>query len=132
MTPAERSVHMSRIRSSDTKPELALRRALHAAGYRYRIHDKRLPGTPDIVFPGRKKVIFVNGCFWHGHNCGVGSRVPKTNTEFWADKRRRNQERDVRQRLKLLDMGWSYLDVWECELAAGEFRLDVVREYLEQ
>lgn len=119
MSPEERSAHMSKIRSKDTKPELRLRRMLHGAGYRYRLHDRKLPGRPDLVFPGRRKVIFVHGCFWHGHECPVGSRLPKTNTVFWASKRRRNQERDALQRRLLEDMGWSVLIVWECEVKAS-------------
>jgi DNA mismatch endonuclease (patch repair protein) len=110
---------MGKIRSKDTKPEMLLRRVLHHAVYRYRLHDRTLPGKPDLVFPGRKKVIFVNGCFWHGHSCPVGQRLPKTNTDFWASKRLRNQERDSAQRAKLLATGWRYLDVWECEVLAG-------------
>jgi DNA mismatch endonuclease (patch repair protein) len=119
MTSAQRSAHMAKIRSKNTKPELQLRRALHAAGFRYRLHDPTLPGRPDLVFAGRRKVIFVNGCFWHGHDCPVGSRLPKSNTDFWADKRRRNQERDSLQRMQLTVMGWKYLDVWECEVTAN-------------
>lgn len=123
---------MAKIRSKDTKPELKLRRALHAIGYRYRLHDRNLPGRPDLVFSGRRKVIFVNGCFWHGHDCPVGSRLPKTNTAFWAEKRRRNQERDVLQRSQLRDMGWTYVDVWECEVAANAQIVQEVRAFLDQ
>lgn len=123
---------MAKIRSKNTKPELLLRRALHALGYRYRIHDRVLPGKPDLVFAGRRKVIFVNGCFWHGHDCPVGSRLPKTNTEFWADKRRRNQERDWSQRHELAEMGWTYLDVWECEVLANADLLVDVTGFLER
>lgn len=119
MSPEQRSAHMSKIRSKDTKPELRLRRMLHGAGYRYRLHDRKLPGRPDLVFAGRRKVIFVHGCFWHGHECPVGARLPKTNTEFWAGKRRRNQERDAMQRKLLEDMGWGVLVVWECEVKAS-------------
>lgn len=119
MTPAQRSAHMAKVRSKNTKPELLLRRALHADGYRYRLHDKKLPGRPDLVFASRKKVIFVNGCFWHGHHCPAGVRLPKSNTDFWADKRLRNQARDTSQRLQLSEMGWTYLDVWECEVAGN-------------
>lgn len=131
MTAEQRSAHMAKIRSKDTKPELQLRRALHAAGYRYRLHDKALPGRPDLVFAGRRKVIFVNGCFWHGHDCPVGSRLPKSNTSFWADKRRRNQERDGSQRIQLAELGWSYLDVWECEVAANVHIVQDVRTFLD-
>ena len=131
MTAAQRSAHMAKIRSKNTKPELQLRRALHAVGYRYRLHDPALPGRPDLVFAGRRKVIFVNGCFWHGHNCPVGSRLPKSNTEFWAEKRRRNQERDSVQRLQLTEMGWTYLDVWECEVTANANLMVDVTGFLE-
>lgn len=104
---------------------------LHRDGLRYRLHDRRLPGKPDLVFAGRKKVIFVNGCFWHGHDCPVGSRLPKSNTEFWADKRLRNQERDAKQRIQLVEQGWGYLDVWECEVLADEELVRQVRLFLE-
>lgn len=116
MTTSERSAHMAKIRSKDTKPEILLRQSLHEAGYRYRIHAKSLPGHPDIVFPARKKVIFVHGCFWHGHSCPVGDRLPKTNTEFWRSKRENNKNRDFLQRESLDKSGWSVLTVWECEL----------------
>ncbi|MFF2031096.1 very short patch repair endonuclease [Arthrobacter sp. NPDC058192] len=124
MSPDRRSAHMAKIRSKDTKPEIMLRRVLHRDGLRYRLHDRRLPGKPDLVFAGRRKVIFVNGCFWHGHDCPVGSRLPKSNTEFWADKRLRNQERDAVQRKQLLEQGWKYLDVWECEVLTND---DIIR-----
>ena len=84
-----------------------------------------------MVFAGRRKVIFVNGCFWHGHDCPVGSRLPKSNTEFWAEKRRRNQERDSVQRLQLNEMGWTYLDVWECEVTANANLMVDVTGFLE-
>jgi DNA mismatch endonuclease (patch repair protein) len=130
MSPELRSAHMAKIRSKDTKPEIMLRRVLHRAGFRYRLHDRRLPGKPDLVFAGRRKVIFVNGCFWHGHDCPVGSRLPKSNTEFWADKRLRNQERDARQRIQLVDQGWRYLDVWECEILADKDLIPQIRLFL--
>ncbi|KIS28695.1 DNA mismatch repair protein Vsr [Arthrobacter sp. SPG23] len=123
---------MAKIRSKNTKPEIMLRRMLHRDGLRYRLHDRRLPGKPDLVFAGRRKVIFVNGCFWHGHDCPVGSRLPKSNTEFWADKRLRNQERDAKQRIQLVDQGWGYLDIWECEVLADEDLVSHVRLFLEK
>lgn len=132
MSPERRSAHMAKIRSKDTKPEIMLRRMLHRDGLRYRLHDRRLPGKPDLVFAGRKKVVFVNGCFWHGHNCPVGSRLPKSNTDFWANKRMRNQERDALQRAQLVDAGWSYLDVWECEVLANDDLVLRVKLFLEQ
>lgn len=130
MSSAQRSAHMAKIRSKDTKPEMILRRMLHRAGFRYRLHDRLLPGKPDLVFAGRRKVVFVNGCFWHGHSCAVGSRVPKSNTEFWLEKRRRNRQRDVDQRKQLALQGWSYLDIWECEIAANEDLVSKVATFL--
>lgn len=131
MTSEQRSAHMAKIRSKDTKPELWLRRELHGLGYRYFLHDRRLPGKPDLVFPGRRKVLFVNGCFWHGHHCPVGSRLPKTNTEFWTAKRLKNQERDLLQRSQILELGWQYLDVWECAIDDDEEILASIRRFLD-
>ena len=120
LTQEQRSWNMSRIRGKNTKPELLVRRLLHARGYRYRLHGRagsiRLPGSPDLVFAGRRKVIFVNGCFWHFHDCRVGQHAPKANADFWAAKRTRTRERDARQRRQLEDAGWEVLTVWECEL----------------
>ncbi|GAB3564503.1 very short patch repair endonuclease [Arthrobacter alkaliphilus] len=130
MSPEQRSVHMSKIRSKDTKPELLLRQKLHALGYRYRLHDRRLPGRPDLVFAGRGKVIFVHGCFWHGHSCPVGSRLPKSNTEFWSAKRARNQERDALQLPLLADLGWEVLVVWECEVKTDPELIEKVKGFL--
>lgn len=131
MSPAQRSAHMSKIRSKDTKPELWLRSRLHAEGYRYRLHDRRLPGKPDLVFPRRRKVIFVDGCFWHGHECPEGTRLPKSNTAFWADKRQRNQDRDEKQRDELRIMGWEILVVWECEVREDPLLLQSVKDFLD-
>jgi DNA mismatch endonuclease, patch repair protein len=120
LTPAQRSWNMSRIRGKNTKPELLVRRLLHAKGYRYRLHGKsgsvRLPGNPDLVFAGRRKVIFVNGCFWHFHDCRAGQHAPKANALFWEAKRTRTRERDSQQRRQLEASGWDVLTVWECEL----------------
>ncbi len=120
LTPEQRSWNMSRIRGKDTKPEMLVRRLLHAKGYRYRLHGSarggRLPGSPDLVFAGRRKVIFINGCFWHFHDCRAGRHAPKGNAEFWAAKRARTRERDAEQRLRLEGAGWQVLTVWECEL----------------
>lgn len=130
MSPEQRSAHMGKIRSKDTKPEMMLRQMLHREGFRYRLHDRRLPGKPDLVFAGRRKVVFVNGCFWHGHDCPVGSRLPKSNTEFWMNKRLRNQERDEAQRTQLSGLGWAYLDVWECQILADENLIANVKRFL--
>jgi len=105
---------MRRIRSKDTTPELAVRRTLWALGQRYQLHCKDLPGTPDVVFRGKKKVIFVHGCFWHQHGC-ADSRLPKSNTGYWHPKLRRNVERDAEAVAKLEANGWSTLVVWGCE-----------------
>jgi DNA mismatch endonuclease (patch repair protein) len=123
LTPEQRSWNMSRIRGKNTKPELLVRRLLHAKGYRYRLHGQagkdRLPGNPDLVFAGRRKVIFVNGCFWHFHDCRVGLHAPKANADFWEAKRTRTRDRDADQRRRLEDAGWEVLTVWECELKDG-------------
>ncbi|GGV33183.1 very short patch repair endonuclease [Paenarthrobacter nicotinovorans] len=120
LTPEQRSRNMSKIRGKDTKPELLVRRLLHAKGYRYRLHGQsggsKLPGRPDLVFAGRRKVIFVNGCFWHFHDCKAGLHAPAANADFWAAKRSRTRERDARQREQLGASGWQVLTVWECEL----------------
>jgi DNA mismatch endonuclease (patch repair protein) len=112
---ATRSRIMSRVRSTNTTPELRLRKALFARGLRYRIHASNLPGKPDIVFPGRKAIIFVHGCQWHWHGCSR-SRMPSTNVEYWESKISRNQERDRAHRSKLTTNGWRVLIVWECSL----------------
>ena len=110
---------MSRIRSSNTSPEVALRRALHALGFRFRLHRKGLPGKPDIVLPRYRTVIFVHGCFWHRH-CGCKiATTPKSNTEFWVEKFDRNVARDTRSRELLEAQGWRVMIVWECELGSG-------------
>lgn len=112
--PIGRSENMRRIRSKDTAPELTVRRLLHSLGYRYRLHRKDLPGRPDIVFPGRRKVIFVHGCYWHAHGCKV-AHTPKTNEAYWSPKLQRNVERDQRNTSDLQQAGWQTLTVWECE-----------------
>src|SRR3546814_11416036 len=110
---------MSRIRSSNTSPELALRRALHALGFRFRLHRKDLPGKPDIVLPRYRTVVFVHGCFWHRHaGCKVAT-TPKSNTGFWIEKFDRNVARDSRSRELLETQGWNVIIVWECELGYG-------------
>ena len=112
----KRSECMSRIRSKNTKPELALRKALFARGFRYRVNDKKLPGKPDIVLPKYKTVIFIHGCFWHGHEDCKYAYIPKTNTRFWIDKITSNAERGKVNAEKLTALGWNVLTVWECEI----------------
>lgn len=107
---------MRRVKGRDTAPELKVRRILWRLGARYRLHRKDLPGKPDIVLPGRKLVIFVHGCFWHGHDCVRGARVPKANRDYWLGKVGRNRARDVATRAALEVMAWRVVVVWECEL----------------
>ena len=111
---------MARIGSADTSPELAVRRLLHRLGYRFRLHRRGLPGTPDICFPGRKKAIFVHGCFWHRHEGCRRTTTPVTRTSFWNDKFRKNVERDRANLKALRELGWSVMVVWECETAKPE------------
>jgi DNA mismatch endonuclease (patch repair protein) len=119
LSRSARSALMSRIGGKNTAPELAVRRALHALGYRYRLHASNLPGRPDLVFPSRAKAVFVHGCFWHGHDCAHGRRRPHTNVAFWSEKARANADRDQRKQRALEAAGWSVLVVWECEVKAG-------------
>ncbi|MFO0806460.1 MAG: very short patch repair endonuclease [Gemmataceae bacterium] len=115
-TPAERSRIMAAVRSTDTAPERIVRRLVHRMGLRFRLHRRSLPGTPDLVFPGRARVIFVHGCFWHAHTCGAG-RLPSTNRPFWKKKLAANAERDRRSVRKLRRAGWKVLVIWECQTA---------------
>ncbi len=109
---------MRAVKSKDTTPELHLRRALHALGFRYRLNVKDLPGKPDLVFPKHKVALFVHGCFWHGHECKRGRRVPKSNTEYWRDKIGKNRIRDRKNKKALEALGWRVLTVWECAIAS--------------
>jgi DNA mismatch endonuclease (patch repair protein) len=111
------SQRMARIRKTDTKPEMLVRRMLHALGYRYRLHRRDLPGNPDIVFASRRKLIFVHGCFWHQHGCRLGAKQPRARPEYWLPKLQRNKERDLRNLQALKEAGWSTLALWECELS---------------
>lgn len=107
---------MARIRSRDTQPEITVRSLLYSLGYRYRLHRRDLPGSPDICFPGRKKVIFVHGCFWHRHDGCARATTPKTRTSFWEEKFRKNVIRDRRNMTSLAELGWEAMVVWECEI----------------
>jgi DNA mismatch endonuclease, patch repair protein len=113
-TEQQRSSIMRAVRGKDTAPELFVRSTLHRLGYRFRLHRKDLPGTPDIVFPARKAVMFVNGCFWHGHDCPRGS-LPSSNLDFWKRKIAKNRERDDRVQKQLQKEGWKILTIWACE-----------------
>lgn len=107
---------MQSVKTKNTEPELKLRKALFAVGYRFRLHSKDLPGRPDIVFPGRKKAVFVHGCFWHGHDCNKG-RASKSRTEYWGPKLEANRARDAQNLCDLEERGWETLVVWQCELS---------------
>lgn len=115
LTAEQRSKRMSLIRGKDTVPEMTVRRMLHRLGYRFRLHRKDLPGKPDIVFAGRRKVIFVHGCYWHGHGCRIG-RPAKSNVEFWGEKIEANRARDARNVEALESLGWDVMIVWQCGL----------------
>ena len=107
---------MRAVRSKDTKPEMLVRRMVHAMGYRFRLHRKDLPGKPDLVFPGRRSVVFVHGCFWHSHDCPKGQHRPATNREFWDEKLDGNRARDAKVVEALAQGGWRILTIWECEM----------------
>ena len=121
LTKVQRHANMAAIHSASTKPELLLRKSLWRLGFRYRVNDRRLPGKPDIVLPKYRTVIFVHGCFWHGHNDCKNYTVPKTNTDFWTAKIARNQQRDQDTWRQLEAKGWYVLIVWECELKKARF-----------
>jgi len=119
-TAEKRSAVMARVKARDTGPELVVRRLLWRLGARYRLDRRDLPGRPDIVMPGRKLAVFVHGCFWHGHDCVRGARVPKANRDYWTAKIARNRARDIETRAKLEALGWRVEVVWECDLKDAE------------
>lgn len=116
LSPEERSERMSRVRSRNTSPEMLTLHLARKLGYRFQLHSKNLPGRPDLVFVGRRKVIFVHGCFWHRHNRCALARLPKSNQDFWASKFDQNRRRDASNRAALTRLGWTSLVIWECEL----------------
>lgn len=130
LTPAERSQRMSLIRSRDTKPELLVRKTVWAAGFRFRLNERTLPGKPDLVFPGLKTVVFIHGCYWHAHTCQKG-RIPKQNSAFWADKFASNKARDALNAGRLRRAGWSVLTVWECAVMAPRVRDGALRRLIQ-
>ncbi|NHK28910.1 DNA mismatch endonuclease Vsr [Parvularcula flava] len=133
LSTADRRKTMRSVRSKDTGPEMRIRRILHKAGYRYRLHRSDLPGKPDLVFSTRRKVIFVHGCFWHGHHCKKGT-PPSSNKEFWEPKLARNRERDIENLQKLTKMRWNTLTLWECEIKSMQDTeiLELAVEFLRQ
>ena len=115
LSPEQRTRLMRKVKGKDTGPEKVVRSFLHRLGYRFRLHRKDLPGTPDLVFPGRRAVIFVHGCFWHGHGCRIG-QLPKSRLDYWEPKIETNRQRDARKQEQLLEQGWRVGVVWQCEL----------------
>ncbi len=131
---ATRSYNMSRIRSKDTKPEILVRKFLFSKGFRYRIHPLNLPGKPDIALPKYKSVIFINGCFWHGHENCKYFVIPKTRTEWWLNKIYKTKDRDVKLLKELINMGWKVLVIWTCELQYNKYErlnklINEIREF---
>lgn len=131
LSKQERSRLMSRIRGKDTKPEMVVRKLVHAAGYRYRLHRRDLPGCPDLVFPRYRKVILVHGCFWHRHFCRKGRSTPRTRRGFWKKKFEQNRERDRKNRRALRRQGWQVLVVWECETKNPDKLLNRLHSFLD-
>ena len=129
VSPKKRSAIMARVKTRNTTPELVARKMLHRLGYRYRLHRRDLPGSPDIVFPRPRLAIFVNGCFWHGHTCRYG-RLPKTKLGYWRPKIEANRKRDVSKHRQLQKQGWGFLVVWQCELRNTEVALKKMVKFL--
>lgn len=132
MTPAERSAQMRRITKRDTGPEVRVRRVAHSLGYRFRLHRRDLPGSPDIVFPGRRKIALVHGCFWHQHEGCRLKRQPKSRLDYWLPKLARNVARDKTVQEELAHLGWQVLVIWECETRDAKLIADRLRAFLEQ
>lgn len=131
MTSEQRRRTMRAVKEKNTGPEMTVRRMVHGMGYRYRLHRKDLPGKPDLVFSPRKKVIFVHGCFWHGHTCKRGDRTPRENRDYWTKKIERNKERD-REHLKTLKKdGWRVMTVWDCEIKGADVLADRMSAFLD-
>ena len=127
----ERSRIMRAVKSRDTAPEMTVRRLVYSMGYRYRLHRKDLPGKPDLAFKRRRKVIFIHGCFWHGHDCKRGARVPKNNREYWETKIARNRERDKQHDEDLKREGWRVFVVWECQISEPEAVTERIKSFLD-
>ena len=130
--PEDRSKVMRAVKGRDTEPEMTVRRLTHGMGYRYRLHRKDLPGKPDLAFPRLRKVIFVHGCFWHQHHCSRGARTPKSSRNYWIPKLRRNMQRDADHQIRLREMGWNVLVIWECEIGDPDAVRSRIRAFLEE
>lgn len=131
LSASERSGIMARVHSRDTRPEMFVRRLVFSLGYRYRLHAKDLPGRPDLVFRGRRKVIFVHGCFWHRHSKCALARLPKSRQEFWIPKLEGNRERDEKNIADLRRNGWRAMTIWECELTRADRLEKRIRRFLD-
>jgi len=131
LSPAERSEIMARVRAKNSRPELVVRKIVFALGYRYRLHVRKLPGCPDLVFKNRRKVIFVHGCFWHRHAGCALARMPKSRLGFWVPKLEGNRKRDERNKRALMKDGWKVLTIWECQLRDTGRLQAVVRRFLD-
>ena len=129
-TKTQRFFNMSRVRSKNTRPEMIVRSCVYRMGYRYRLHRKDLPGCPDLVFTSRKKVVFVNGCYWHRHKCKKGRSIPETRKKFWQTKLEGNKERDKQNRRKLNNLGWKVLVIWECQTKNPEKVINKISNFL--
>lgn len=132
LTRAQRSACMAAVRSRNTQPERTVRRWVHGMGHRYSLHKRTLPGSPDLALVSRRAAIFVHGCFWHGHSCPRGSRVPVRNRDYWTSKIARNRERDASNRKLLRAMGWRVLSLWECELKEETRLRKRLQQFLDQ
>lgn len=130
LTKEQRRMTMSRVRGKDTGLEIRVRKLIHKMGFRYRLQRKDLPGVPDISFPGLKKVIFIHGCFWHGHDCRQGMKRPKSNESYWLPKLDRNKLRDSLNLAKLNELGWKVLVVWECQAKKDENLSNIIKNFL--
>ncbi|OHB44581.1 MAG: very short patch repair endonuclease [Planctomycetes bacterium GWC2_45_44] len=128
----QRSFNMSKIRDKNTKPEMIVRSIVHRMGFRFSLHNKKLPGKPDIVLSRHKKIIFVHGCFWHIHNCKYGKVKPATNADFWTNKRQGNAARDKENIRKLKQLGWRVLVIWECQIRKPEKAVNSIKRFLEE
>lgn len=132
LTKQQRSFNMSQIRDKNTKPEITVRSIVHRMGFRYSLHNKKLPGKPDLVLTRHKKIIFVHGCFWHMHHCRYGKVKPATNKKFWQNKRQGNVTRDRRNLKKLRNLGWKVLVIWECQIKKPEKLINKISNFLKK
>lgn len=131
LSPTERSKRMGLVKGKNTRPEIIVRKLIYSLGYRYRLHVKDMLGRPDIVFHGRRKVIFIHGCFWHRHeNCRL-ARIPKSRVEFWTEKLGKNKLRDIAIQKQLIEKGWAVMTIWECEISNKAALVDRIKKFMD-